>query len=59
MFLAGVIFFVVPGSMLLVIAGLMLLSVDIPFARKWLVYCQKKMATSAAKLDRWILKKRT
>ncbi|MCC2615321.1 tellurium resistance protein TerC [Aestuariibacter halophilus] len=53
--ICGVLFFVVPGSMLLVIAGLVLLSLDIPHARIWLKRSQSSMRRGAVKLDRILL----
>ncbi|TDF41421.1 tellurium resistance protein TerC [Alteromonadaceae bacterium M269] len=51
----GVIFFILPGSILFVIGGLMLLSIDFPAARKWLKKCQNSMSRSARWLDRFLL----
>ena len=51
----GVFLFYLPGSFLFLIAGLLLLSFDIPLARVWLRKCQKGMAVSARKIDRYIL----
>lgn len=54
----GVIFFILPGSILFLIAGLLLLSYDIPAARKWLAYCQNAMSKGARKLDQLLAKHR-
>lgn len=54
----GVIFFIVPGSMLLLILGLLMLSYDFPTARNWLRICQKSMSQSAQKLDRMLLNRK-
>ena len=51
----GVVFFIVPGSMFVLLLGLMLLSYDVPKARDWLRTCQKAMTKSARKLDKIIL----
>ena len=51
----GVVFFILPGSMFLVLLGLMMLSYDVPKARSWLRTCQKTMTKSARKLDKIIL----
>lgn len=55
LFISGILLTLIPGSMLLVIAGLMLLSYDWPRARGWLKYSQATMSTSARKLDRFML----
>lgn len=55
LFSAGIVLTILPGSILLVIAGLMLLSYDWPRARGWLTYCQNSMTKSAKKLDRFLL----
>lgn len=52
---AGVIFFILPGSILFLLGGLLMLSYDVPRARNWLKVCQNNMATGARKLDRYIL----
>ena len=54
----GVVFFIVPGSILVLLAGLLMLSYDVPKARDWLRTCQKVMSKSASKLDKLILDKR-
>lgn len=54
----GIIFSILPGSILLVIGGLFLLSFDWPIARKWLAYCQNLMAKSARKLDNFLLRRK-
>ncbi|MBT0586588.1 PGPGW domain-containing protein [Alteromonas oceanisediminis] len=56
--ITGVIFTVIPGSILLVIAGLVLLSMDHLAARKVLKRTQRSMTRSAAWLDRWLLSRR-
>jgi hypothetical protein len=54
----GVVFFIVPGSILVLLVGLLMLSYDVPKARDWLRTCQKVMSKSASKLDKLILDKR-
>jgi uncharacterized membrane protein YbaN (DUF454 family) len=54
----GVVFFILPGSILVLLAGLWMLSYDVPRARDWLRTCQKVMSKSASKLDKLILDKR-
>ena len=51
----GVVFFILPGSIFVLLLGLMLLSYDVPKARGWLRICQKSMSKSARKLDKIIL----
>lgn len=51
----GVVFFILPGSMFVLLIGLMILSYDVPKARDWLRTCQKAMSNSARKLDKLIL----
>ncbi|GGF55481.1 PGPGW domain-containing protein [Alteromonas lipolytica] len=58
LFISGIILTLLPGSILLVIAGLMLLSYDWPRARTWLKFFQNQMASSARKLDRLLLFRR-
>jgi hypothetical protein len=55
MALFGVIFFILPGSMFILLLGLVLLSYDVPKARDWLRTCQNAMSKSARKLDKMIL----
>lgn len=55
---AGVIFFILPGSIIFLLGGLLMLSYDVPRARVWLRMCQNSMATGARKLDRIMLKRR-
>jgi uncharacterized protein YjeT (DUF2065 family) len=56
--LAGIVFFILPGSILMVLGGLMLLSYDVPQARNWLKVCQRSMSQSARKLDTFILNRK-
>ena len=51
----GILLTIIPGSTLIVIAGLLLLSYDWPRARGWLQYCQNSMSGGARKLDRVLL----
>lgn len=55
---AGVIFFILPGSILFLVGGLLMLSYDVPRAREWLRVCQNNMASGARKLDRYLLNRR-
>ena len=54
----GVVFFILPGSILVLLVGLLMLSYEVPKARDWLRTCQKVMSKSASKLDKLILDKR-
>jgi hypothetical protein len=54
----GVVFFILPGSILVLLVGLLMLSYDVPKARDWLRTCQNVMSKSASKLDKLILDKR-
>ncbi|WP_296048343.1 PGPGW domain-containing protein [uncultured Alteromonas sp.] len=58
LFLSGIVLTLLPGSILLVIGGLMLLSYDWPRARNWLRFFQNQMTSSARKLDRLLLNRR-
>ena len=58
LFIGGVVLTLLPGSILLVAGGLMLLSYDWPRARGWLKYSQKTMTTGARKIDRFLLMRR-
>ncbi len=51
----GIVFTLLPGSILFVLSGLVLLSYDWPRARGWLKRCQTGMARSARKIDRALL----
>ncbi|GEA13141.1 PGPGW domain-containing protein [Alteromonas sp. KUL49] len=55
LFATGIIFTILPGSILLVVGGLMLLSYDWPRARQWLKFNQNLMSKGARKLDRFLL----
>lgn len=54
----GVVLFILPGSILLLLSGLLLLSYDLPQARGWLRHCQNAMTQGARKLDRFLLKRK-
>ncbi|MDP5031748.1 PGPGW domain-containing protein [Paraglaciecola sp.] len=54
----GIIFFILPGSMFVLLLGLMMLSYDVPKAREWLRWCQNAMSQSARKLDAYLLKRK-
>ena len=53
--LFGVVFFILPGSIFVLLLGLLMLSYDVPKARDWLRTCQNIMSKSARKLDKIIL----
>lgn len=54
----GVILFILPGSILALIGGLLLLSYDWLPARKWLKVCQNSMSKSARFLDSFLYKRK-
>lgn len=54
----GIIFFILPGSMFVLLLGFMLLSYDVPKARVWLRWCQNAMTKSARKLDAQLLRRK-
>jgi uncharacterized protein YqgC (DUF456 family) len=54
----GVVLTILPGSTLLVLAGLMLLSTEYTPARKLLKWAQRSMSQSAVKLDRYLLNRK-
>jgi hypothetical protein len=54
----GVVFFIIPGSMFLLLLGLLTLSYDVPKAKDWLKVCQRSMSKSARKLDSLILNRK-
>ena len=58
LFAAGVVLTLLPGSILLVIGGLVLLSYDWPRARGWLKFCQGSMTRSARKIDAVLLSRK-
>ncbi|MAJ69385.1 MAG: PGPGW domain-containing protein [Pseudomonadota bacterium] len=58
LFLTGIVLTLLPGSILLVIGGLMLLSYDWPRARSWLRFFQNQMARSARRLDQLLLNRK-
>ena len=58
LFLTGIVLTLLPGSILLVIGGLILLSYDWPRARSWLRFFQNQMTSSARRLDRLLLNRR-
>ena len=55
LFFGGIILTLLPGSILLVIGGLVLLSYDWPRARGWLKISQNMMTSSARRIDRVLL----
>ena len=58
LFISGIVLTLLPGSILLVIGGLMLLSYDWPRARGWLKYSQRTMSSGARRLDRILLQRK-
>ncbi|MDF2177728.1 PGPGW domain-containing protein [Aliiglaciecola sp. CAU 1673] len=56
--LFGAIFFVLPGTVLFLLAGLLLLSMELPQARALLRRCQKSMDKGARHLDRLLLSRK-
>lgn len=54
----GVILFILPGSMFVLLLGLFLLSFDLPVARGWLRACQNSMSRSSRKLDSYLLNRK-
>lgn len=55
LFAGGIVLTLLPGSILFVVAGLVLLSYDWPRARRWLKYSQRTMTFGARKIDRFLL----
>jgi hypothetical protein len=55
LFIGGILLTLLPGSILLVIGGLVLLSYDWPRARGWLKISQNMMTSSARRIDRVLL----
>ncbi len=55
LFVSGIALTLLPGSILLVLSGLLLLSYDWPRARNWLKVCQSSMSRGARRLDRLLL----
>ncbi|MBU3023095.1 PGPGW domain-containing protein [Aestuariibacter sp. A3R04] len=55
---AGVVFTIIPGSTLLILAGLVVLSYDVPRARVWLKLVQTSMSRGAKKLDTFLLSRK-
>lgn len=58
LFAIGIIFTLLPGSILFVLGGLMLLSYDLPRARGWLAFFQKSMSRGARRVDRFMLNRK-
>tara|TARA_B110000908_G_scaffold127980_1_gene150220 strand:+ start:341 stop:562 length:222 start_codon:yes stop_codon:yes gene_type:complete len=54
----GVVFFILPGSIFILLLGLLMLSYDVPKARDWLRTCQNAMSKSARKLDKIVLERK-
>ncbi|XOV78424.1 MAG: PGPGW domain-containing protein [Aestuariibacter sp.] len=51
----GTVLFILPGSIFFLLAGLVLLSIDFPLAKKWLRRSQRHMTKGANRLDRYLL----
>ena len=58
LFISGIVLTLLPGSILLVIGGLVMLSYDWPRARGWLKHSQRSMTLGARKLDRFLLQRK-
>ncbi|MDC8830831.1 tellurium resistance protein TerC [Alteromonas gilva] len=58
LFLGGLVLTLLPGSILLVIGGLLLMSYDWPRARSWLMFFQRQMSRSARRLDQILLNRK-
>lgn len=56
--LVGLVFAILPGSILFLLGGLVLLSMEFPKMRKALGHCQKAMQSGARRLDSYLLKRR-
>jgi uncharacterized membrane protein len=56
--LFGVIFSILPGSILFVLGGFVLLSIDFPPAKRFLAKMQRTMSRSARKLDLFMLNRK-
>lgn len=56
--LFGAVFFILPGTIFILMAGLLLLSYDIPQARSALQVLQGKASSSARKLDTYLLRRK-
>jgi hypothetical protein len=56
--LCGVLFTILPGSIIFLLGGLMLLSVDFYPARRFLTKVQRAMTLSARKLDLFLLNRK-
>jgi hypothetical protein len=56
--LAGILLTIIPGSTILILAGLVLISVDYQYPRKLLGKVQKSMGSASRKLDRVILRRK-
>ena len=54
----GTVLFILPGSILFLIAGLFLLSFDFPVVKGWLKKSMRAMSIGAAKLDSYLLNRR-
>ncbi|MBC3764296.1 tellurium resistance protein TerC [Neptunicella marina] len=51
-------FFILPGSILLILLGLVILSYDVPVAKGYIKTCQRIMRESAVRIDRFLLNRK-
>ncbi|NVK57844.1 MAG: tellurium resistance protein TerC [Alteromonadaceae bacterium] len=58
LFTGGLLLTLLPGSILLVLGGLLLMSYDWPRARNWLLFFQRQMSRSARRLDQILLNRK-
>jgi drug/metabolite transporter (DMT)-like permease len=56
--IVGIVFTLIPGSILFVLGGLVLLSMDFLFARRFLNKVQRTMSRIANKLDLFLLNRK-
>jgi len=56
--LVSVIFTILPGSILFLLGGLVLLSMDFPPAKRFLAKAQSTMSRNARKLDLFLLRRK-
>ena len=55
----GLVFIIIPGpSMLLLLPGLLLLSLEYPIAKSWLKRCQRLMKKTSISVDAWLSKRK-
>ena len=56
--LSGMIFSILPGSILFVLGGLVMLAMDYPKARGALSWTQRRASSGARKLDSYLLRRK-